>query len=90
MAGTERLSERDERVLEFERTAPRHRGSKERAIRSQFQLSAARYYQILNAAIDSPAALAYDPLLVARLRRMRELRSNSITAASERFRTRTP
>lgn len=83
------LSERDERVLEFERTAPRHRGSKERAIRIQFQLSAARYYQILNSVIDSPGALAYDPLLVARLRRVRALRSSSITTdASERFRTR--
>lgn len=69
----DQLSERDERVLEFERTAPSHRGSKERAIRSEFQLSAARYYQILNALIDTPVALAYDPLLVARLRRVRAL-----------------
>ncbi|MBX3094187.1 MAG: DUF3263 domain-containing protein [Cryobacterium sp.] len=89
VAITERLSERYERVLEFERTAPTHRGSKERAIRSQFHLSAARYYQILNAAIDSPAALAYDPLLVTRLRRVRAARSTSITTdASAQSRTR--
>src|SRR5690606_40839056 len=73
------LSERDARILDFERTAPRHRGSKERAIRSEFQFSAARYYQLLNSVIDSPAAYAEDPLLVGRLRRSRRMRTSQVT-----------
>src|SRR5690554_4193668 len=79
--GTDRsgLSERDARILDFERTAPSHRGSKERAIWSEFQFSAARYYQLLNSVIDSPAAYADDPLLVGRLRRARGLRTSRIT-----------
>lgn len=76
------LSERDARILDFERTAPRHRGSKERAIRSEFQFSAARYYQLLNSVIDSPAAYAEDPLLVGRLRRARGLRTSRFTSTA--------
>jgi hypothetical protein len=34
----------------------------------------ARYYQVLNALIDRPEALAADPLLVRRLRRLRASR----------------
>ncbi|HRN29034.1 MAG TPA: DUF3263 domain-containing protein [Terrimesophilobacter sp.] len=74
------LSERDARILDFERTAPQHRGSKERAIRSEFQFSAARYYQLLNAVIDSPAAYVLDPLLVGRLRRARRMRTSQFMA----------
>jgi len=76
------LSEREARILDFERTAPTHRGSKERAIRSEFQFSAARYYQLLNSVIDSPVAYALDPLLVGRLRRARGLRTSQFTAES--------
>jgi hypothetical protein len=51
-----------------------HRRPKELAIRDQFGISAARYYQLLNRVIDSPEALAQDPMLVRRLRRIREVR----------------
>ena len=51
------LSERDIQILEFEREWWHHAGAKEAAIRSQFSLSAARYYQLLNAVIDLPGAL---------------------------------
>ncbi len=77
------LSERDARILDFERTAPQHRGSKERAIRSEFQFSAARYYQLLNAVIDSPAAYVLDPLLVSRLRRARRMRTSQFTVDAD-------
>jgi hypothetical protein len=68
------LSERDQEVLAFERQWWKYAGAKEQAIRDLFDLSATRYYQILNALIDSPAALAHDPMLVKRLRRMRSAR----------------
>jgi len=79
------LAERDTRILDFERQWWRHVGAKEEAIRSQFGLSAARYYQLLNALIDSPAAVRHDPMLVRRLQRARDART---AARAERaFRT---
>ena len=48
----------------------KYAGAKEQAIRAQFGMSATRYYQVLNALIDRPEALAFDPLLVKRLRRL--------------------
>lgn len=74
------LTERDRAVLEFERVPWQHAGSKEQAIRDQFGLSATRYYQLLGTLIDTAAALSYDPLLVARLRRMREARVSARAA----------
>ncbi|MEN0083252.1 MAG: DUF3263 domain-containing protein [Leifsonia sp.] len=68
------LSERDAAILAFERQWWRHAGAKEQAIREEFGLSAARYYQLLGALIDSPAALRHDPMLVKRLLRLREAR----------------
>ena len=49
-------------------------GAKEPAIRAAFDVSAGRYYQLLSRLIDSPAAYAYDPLVVLRLRRQRDRR----------------
>ena len=71
---TDALTEREETILAFERSWWKYAGIKEQAIRSEFGLSATRYYQVLNALIDREAALAHDPLLVKRLRRMRESR----------------
>lgn len=68
------LSERDVAILAFERQWWRHAGAKEQAIREEFGLSAARYYQLLGALIDRPAALTHDPMLVKRLLRLRETR----------------
>jgi hypothetical protein len=69
------LDERGARMLAFERKWWRHAGSKEQAIRETFGLSATRYYQVLNSLLDSPAALAHDPVLVGRLRRLRASRT---------------
>lgn len=74
------LSERDRKVLEFERQWWKFAGAKEQAVRELFDMSATRYYQVLNALIDEPAALAYDPMLVKRLRRMRSSRQRVRTA----------
>lgn len=70
----EGLSARDRDLLDFERGWWKQRGPKERAVRERFGFSAARYQQLLNRAIDLPEALAYDPMLVRRLRRLREQR----------------
>lgn len=65
------LTERDVALLAFENRPWRNPGAKEQEIRLRFGVTAARYYQLLNVLIDSPAAARYDPLLVSRLRRMR-------------------
>ncbi|SES02974.1 Protein of unknown function [Propionibacterium cyclohexanicum] len=75
-----RLSERDAAVLDFEKSWWMSRSSKEQEIRERFGLSTARYYQILNGLIDDPAALRHDPLLVKRLRRLREQRHKARSA----------
>lgn len=74
------LSERDQQILSFERLWWKYAGAKEAAIREQFAMSATRYYQVLNALIDRPEALAFDPLLVKRLRRMRSARQRQRSA----------
>jgi Protein of unknown function (DUF3263) len=65
------LSTRDREILAFERQWWKYAGAKEQAVRELFDMSATRYYQVLNALIDRPEALVEDPLLVRRLRRMR-------------------
>ena len=74
------LSERDARILEFEHTWWQFPGAKEEAIRTLFDMSAPRYYQVLNAIIDMPAALEHSPMLVKRLRRMRDARQKARSA----------
>lgn len=74
------LSERDREILAFERTWWKQGGSKERAVRDAFAMSATRYYQILNEIIDRPAALDEDPMLVRRLRRQRQARQKQRAA----------
>lgn len=71
------LSEQSRQMLDFERQWWRYAGAKEQAIRDLFDLSPTRYYQSLNALLDTPEALAYDPMLVKRLRRMRAARSRA-------------
>ena len=61
-------------MLAFERQWWRHAGAKETAIRDRFGVPPTRYYQVLNALVDRPEALAADPLLVRRLRRLRRAR----------------
>ncbi len=74
------LSERDQQILAFERQWWKYAGAKEQAIRELFDMSATRYYQVLNALIDDQAALAFDPMLVKRLRRMRASRQRARSA----------
>jgi hypothetical protein len=71
------LTEREEQILAFERQWWKHAGAKEQAIRDAFELSGTRYYQLLNGLLDNPAALEHDPVLVARLRRLRSTRART-------------
>lgn len=75
-----RLLSRDRALLDFERDWRAHQGGKEAAVRLRFKVSAARYYQLLNRLVDDPAADAYDPLTVRRLRRRRDERDRRRTA----------
>ena len=68
------LDERSRGILDFERSWWQEGGSKERRIRERFGVSATRYHQLLMRTIDLPEALAYDPMLVRRLRRLRDAR----------------
>jgi hypothetical protein len=76
----EGLSCREREMLVFERQWWRYAGAKEQAIREKFETSATRYYQDLNNLIDRPEALAADPMLVKRLRRLRSGRQRARAA----------
>ncbi|MFD7441534.1 DUF3263 domain-containing protein [Streptomyces sp. NPDC059909] len=74
MTDGEELSERDRAVLGVERADWAGPGAKERVIRERLGMSPTRYYQVLNALLDDPRALAHDPVTVNRLRRVRDAR----------------
>lgn len=74
-----RLDETELRVLDFERAWADRVGNREAAIRAEFGVSSARYYQMLYALIDSPIAVRHDPLLVRRLQRLRDARRRART-----------
>ena len=74
------LDERDIDILDFERSWWKHAGVKEQAIKERFDMSATRYYQVLNELLENPAALAHDPILVKRLKRLRTYRQRQRVA----------
>lgn len=79
-----RLGYAEKRILDFAaRILQREwtvKGELEQAIRDEFGYSATRYHQRLNALIDEPRALAYAPVTVNRLRRVREMRRQARSA----------
>jgi len=70
------LTQLEAAMLEFERTWWRHAGSKESSIKELFNLTPPAYYQLLNNLIDKDAAALAEPLLVNRLRRLRQSRNS--------------
>ena len=74
------LTDLEVRILEFERSWWQYAGAKESAIKELFDLSAPAYYQLLNDLIDREAALLAAPMLVKRLRRLRQARMSARTA----------
>jgi len=83
-ASVPELSELERRMLAFEGRWSGRLGAKESAIRAEFGFSAARYYQVLDALIDSPIALRSDPILVRRLQRLRDGRARARAARTFR------
>ena len=71
------LTEREQAFLAFERQWWKAAGAKDQAIRELFDMSSTRYYQLLNALIETNEALAADPMLVKRLRRLRASRQRA-------------
>lgn len=78
--GDDGLTRREHDILSFERQWWKYAGAKEEAIKDLFSMSATRYYQVLNALVDRPEALAADPMLVKRLRRLRASRQKARAA----------
>lgn len=68
------LTERDRAIIEFEQSWWSEDASKESIIRERFELSTTRYYELLGDLIDSDEAYAHDPLVIRRLRRLRDRR----------------
>ena len=79
------LTERARAILARAASWPRHGGAKEEVIRAQLGMSSARYYQLLGRLIESDVALEYDPMLVRRLRRIRDTRAARRTARMPGF-----
>jgi hypothetical protein len=73
-------------TLDFEARWFKYAGAKEARIRELFDDSATRYYQRLNRLIDDPAAIAYNPLVVKRLQRLRDVRTVQRSARRRRVR----
>src|ERR1700739_3931767 len=79
------LTRREHDILAFERQWWKYAGVKEDSIKELFSMSATRYYQVLNARVDRPEALAADPMLVKRLRRVRARRQKARGGGRPRF-----
>lgn len=75
------LDPRSRAILDLERGWWREGIPKERVIRDRLGISPARYYRLLAEIIDRPEALRYDPMLIRRLRRLREARRRRRMAA---------
>ncbi len=71
------LTELEALILEFERSWWKHAGAKEASIKELFDMTPPSYYQLLNNLIDREDALLAAPMLVKRLRRLREARTNA-------------
>jgi Protein of unknown function (DUF3263) len=74
------LTQTDIDILDFERSWWKHAGVKESAIKERFDVSATKYYQLLNELLEKPEALEYDAILVKRLKRLRTYRQRQRVA----------
>ena len=79
------LSEFEVKMLEFERSWWRHAGVKESSIKELFNLTPPAYYQLLNNLIDREAAVMAEPILVKRLRRLRDSRTQARSSSKLGF-----
>ena len=79
------LSEFEVKMLESERSWWRHAGVKESSIKELFNLTPPAYYQLLNNLIDREAAVMAEPILVKRLRRLRDSRTQARSSSKLGF-----
>lgn len=80
------LTDIEQQMLDLEGQWWATPGRKEVAICDQFGMSAPRYYQLLNRLLGSQAAVAYDPVTVNRLRRIRTRSRRGEFAAFSQYR----
>lgn len=78
------LTDDERAMLRFEKTWWKYAGARDEAIVVQFGVTPTRYHQRLNALIDTPAALAAEPMVVRRLQRLREQRRAVRTGSCSR------
>ncbi|MBT8213384.1 MAG: DUF3263 domain-containing protein [Acidimicrobiia bacterium] len=76
------LSDRDTAILEFEESWWLFPGPKDRSIREYLGMSATRYYQALRRLMDDADACEAHPMVIYRLRRVRDGR---LARASQRL-----
>ncbi len=74
------LTVRDTMTLDLEANWWKHAGAKEAVIRDLFDESATRYYARLGRLLDRQESVAYSPLTVKRLRRLRDARAQQRSA----------
>jgi hypothetical protein len=70
----QQLSQRDRAILDFEQSWWESATPRDQAVREQFQLTESEYAEVLNQLVASEAALLAEPLLIRRLRRLRDRR----------------
>ncbi|MDE0846610.1 MAG: hypothetical protein ACI85J_001320 [Candidatus Poriferisodalaceae bacterium] len=68
------LTEREKDILDFEQSWWSLSIPREQAVRERFQLTETEYVELLELLIATEAALEAEPLLVRRLRRMKDRR----------------
>lgn len=71
------MTEHDALILDLAGRLPRVFGVAETVVARETGLSMTRFWQRVNQLIDDPEALAADPVLVNRLRRIRETRARA-------------
>lgn len=69
---SQQLTDDEKRILDFAGKTYRHDGARDMAIRDEFKTSAHLYFQELHRLLERPEALAYAPMTVNRLRRIRD------------------
>jgi hypothetical protein len=72
------LSEKDIQILDFEAGWWQFPEPKDRAIRDYLGMSSTRYYQALRRLVDDDEAARRYPLVVKRLRKMKEDRKRAV------------
>lgn len=75
------LSDDDKAMLDLAGARYKYAGARDAAIREQFDISPTAFHARVNALLDRPEALAYAPMTVKRLVRLRDARRVARSAA---------